>query len=140
MRGDGARWVIGGCGLVSSLAIGPTAVAAQTTDRLAVTDQVYTGWKYFQVYCARCHGDNALGTMAAPDLTYSVTEEGGVTADSFKVIVRNGASDPSDPERRMRGFEDLLDSTLVESVYAYVRARSDSSLAPGRPHRASAAQ
>jgi len=125
---------------VSSLAVGPTAVAAQTADRLAVTDQVYTGWKYFQVYCARCHGDNALGTMAAPDLTYSVTEEGGVTADSFKVIVRNGASDPSDPERRMRGFEDLLDSTLVESVYAYVRARSDSSLAPGRPHRASAAQ
>jgi mono/diheme cytochrome c family protein len=132
--------MIGSCGLVSSLAIGPNAVAAQTTDRLAVTDQVYTGWKYFQVYCARCHGDNALGTMAAPDLTYSVTEEGGVTADSFKVIVRNGASDPSDPERRMRGFEDLLDSTLVESVYAYVRARSDSSLAPGRPHRASAAQ
>jgi mono/diheme cytochrome c family protein len=140
MRIDVGRCTIAGCGLVSSLALGPRAVAAQTTDRLAVTDQVYTGWKYFQVYCARCHGDNALGTMAAPDLTYSVTEEGGVTADSFKVIVRNGASDPSDPQRRMRGFEDLLDSTLVESVYAYVRARSDSSLAPGRPHRASAAQ
>jgi mono/diheme cytochrome c family protein len=138
MKIDVGRWVV--CGLVSSLVLGPTALAAQTTDRLAVSDQVYTGWKYFQVYCARCHGDNALGTMAAPDLTYSVTEEGGVTADSFKVIVRNGASDPSDPERRMRGFEDLLDSTLVESVYAYVRARSDSSLAPGRPHRASAAQ
>ncbi len=117
----------------------PDGCQAQNTDRLAVTDQVYTGWKYFQVYCARCHGDNALGTMAAPDLTYSVTEEGGVTADSFKVIVREGASDPSDPERRMRGFEDLMDSTLVAAVYAYVRARSDSSLAPGRPHRASAA-
>jgi mono/diheme cytochrome c family protein len=140
MRNDVARWMIGGWGLALSLGPGPTAVAAQTTDRLAVTDQVYTGWKYFQVYCARCHGDNALGTMAAPDLTYSVTEEGGVTADSFKVVVRNGASDPSDPERRMRGFEDLLDSTLVAAVYAYVRARSDSSLAPGRPHRASAEQ
>ena len=140
MRSDVRRWMIGGCSLVLSLAPGPTAVEAQNTDRLAVTDQVYTGWKYFQVYCARCHGDNALGTMAAPDLTYSVTEEGGVTADSFKVIVREGASDPSDPERRMRGFEDLMDSTLVAAVYAYVRARSDSSLAPGRPHRAPAAQ
>jgi len=140
MSSDVARWMIGGGCLALSLGPGPTTVAAQTTDRLAVTDQVYTGWKYFQVYCARCHGDNALGTMAAPDLTYSVTEEGGVTADSFKVIVRNGASDPSDPERRMRGFEDLLDSTLVAAVYAYVRARSDSSLAPGRPHRASAEQ
>jgi mono/diheme cytochrome c family protein len=139
MRSDVGRWMIGGCSLVLSLFPAPTAVEAQNTNRLAVTDQVYTGWKYFQVYCARCHGDNALGTMAAPDLTYSVTEEGGVTADSFKVIVREGASDPSDPERRMRGFEDLLDSTLVAAVYAYVRARSDSSLAPGRPHRASAA-
>jgi mono/diheme cytochrome c family protein len=27
--------------------------------------------------CSRCHGDDAIGTMAAPDLTYSVTEEGG---------------------------------------------------------------
>ncbi len=139
MRSDVRRWMISGCSLVLSLAPAPTAVEAQNTDRLVVTDQVYTGWKYFQVYCARCHGDNALGTMAAPDLTYSVTEEGGVTADSFKVIVREGASDPSDPERRMRGFEDLMDSTLVAAVYAYVRARSDSSLAPGRPHRASAA-
>lgn len=137
MRSDVGRWMIGGCGLALSLA--PGALTAQTTDRLAVTDQVYTGWKYFQVYCARCHGDNALGTMAAPDLTYSITEEGGVTADSFKVIVRQGASDPSEPDRRMRGFEDLLDSTLVAAVYAYVRARSDSSLAPGRPHRAPSA-
>ena len=139
MRGDVTRWLTGGCGIVLSLALGPARTAAQTGDKLEVTDQVYTGWKYFQVYCARCHGDNALGTMAAPDLTYSVTEEGGVTADSFKVIVRQGASDPSEPDRRMRGFEDLLDSTLVEAIYSYVRARSDSSLAPGRPHRAPAA-
>jgi mono/diheme cytochrome c family protein len=27
--------------------------------------------------CSRCHGDGAIGTMAAPDLTYSVTAEGG---------------------------------------------------------------
>jgi len=134
------RRVAGGCAVVLGLAVGPPSAAAQGDDRLAVSDQVYTGWKYFQVYCARCHGDNALGTMTAPDLTYSVTEEGGVTADSFKVVVRNGASDPSAPDRRMRGFEDLLDSTLVEAVYLYVRARSDSTLAPGRPHRAAASQ
>ena len=42
MRRDVGRWMIGGCGLVLGLAPGPTAVTAQTTDRLAVTDQVYT--------------------------------------------------------------------------------------------------
>jgi hypothetical protein len=36
----------------------------------------------------------------------------------------------------MRGFEDLLDQSLIDALFAYVRARSDSSLAPGRPHRA----
>jgi mono/diheme cytochrome c family protein len=103
---------------------------------MQVTDQVYTGWKYFQVYCSRCHGDDALGTMAAPDLTYSLSDEGGITADSFRVVVKQGASSPSAaPDQKMRGFEDLIDPPLIEALYAYVKARSDGSLGPGRPHR-----
>ncbi len=141
MKGRAGHWLTGGCVLVTSLAVGPgRAVAQGGSDRLEVTDQVYTGWKYFQVYCARCHGDDALGSMAAPDLTYSLTEEGGVTADSFKVVVRQGSSSASvAPDQRMRGFEDLMDPPLVEAIYLYLRARSDGSLAPGRPHRAPAA-
>lgn len=116
------------------------ATAQKAGDRLEANEQVYTGWKYFQVYCSRCHGDNALGSMAAPDLTYSVTEEGGVTADSFAFVVRQGSSSPSAaPDQRMRGFDDLLDPALVEALYLYVRARSEGSLAPGRPRRAPAA-
>jgi mono/diheme cytochrome c family protein len=134
-------------GLVLATGLAPCPAAAQADsavapagkDRLAVTDQVYTGWKYFQVYCSRCHGDDALGSMAAPDLTYSVSEEGGVTADSFAFVVREGAMDSTAPDRRMRGFEDLLDQSLIDALFAYVRARSDSSLPPGRPHRAPAA-
>ena len=122
--------------------MGSGRVAAQDArDSLVVTDQVYTGWKYFQVYCARCHGDDALGSMAAPDLTYSVTEEGGITADSFKVVVRLGSSSPSvAPDQRMRGFEDLLDPPLIDAIYLYLQARSDGSLARGRPHRAPTTQ
>jgi hypothetical protein len=40
----------------------------------------------------------------------------------------------------MRGFDDLLDEGLIDALYRYVHARSDSSLTPGRPRRASAAQ
>jgi mono/diheme cytochrome c family protein len=120
------------------LACWPMAVAAQAApDRMVVSDQVYTGWKYFQVYCSRCHGDDALGSMAAPDLTYSLSEEGGVTADSFKVVVRQGSSSPNAaPDQQMRGFEDLLDDALIDALYNYARARSDGSLPPGRPRRA----
>jgi hypothetical protein len=40
----------------------------------------------------------------------------------------------------MKGFEDLLDPSLIDALYQYVKARSDSSLAPGRAHRAPASQ
>lgn len=142
MKSGAGRWMAAGCAVLLSLAGGAAGAAAQDGggDRLEVTDQVYTGWKYFQVYCARCHGDDAVGTIAGPDLTYSLSEEGGVTADSFKVVVRQGSSSPSAaPDQQMRGFEDLLDPTLIDAIYVYVRARSDDSLAPGRPRRAPAA-
>jgi mono/diheme cytochrome c family protein len=128
--------------VVLSLGVGLRDVAAQAAaDRLQVTDTVYKGWKYFQVYCSRCHGDDALGTMAAPDLTYSLSAEGGITADSFQVVVRKGASDPSTAQdKQMKGFEDLLDPDLIAAVYQYVKARSDSTLPPGRPHRAPTTQ
>ena len=135
-----------GLALAAGLAPGPAAAQADSAvaptgkGSLEVTDQVYTGWKYFQVYCSRCHGDDALGSMAAPDLTYSVSEEGGVTADSFAFVVRQGAVDSTAPDRRMRGFEDLLDQSLIDALFAYVRARSDSSLPPGRPRRAPTSQ
>lgn len=136
-----SRWLVRGLAVVLSLAAGPASAAAQAAaDRMVVTDQVYNGWKYFQVYCARCHGDDAVGTMAAPDLTYSLSEEGGVTADSFRVVVRQGSSSPNAaPDQQMRGFEDLLEPELIDVLYLYVRARSDGSLGPGRPRRAPAA-
>jgi mono/diheme cytochrome c family protein len=87
------------------------------------------------VYCERCHGPDALGTVDAPDLRYSVSPEGEVTADSFRVIVRNGSENRAE-NKVMKGFGDLLDDTRIEQLYAYVKARSEERLAAGRPHRA----
>lgn len=111
----------------------PPASARDTSrDKLLVTESEYQGWKYYAVYCERCHGPDALGTMDAPDLRFSVSPEGEVTADSFLVIVRNGSEN-----REMKGFEDLLDDQRVGYVYEYVKARSEGRLAAGRPRRAS---
>ena len=87
------------------------------------------------MYCERCHAPDAVGTADAPDLRYSVSPEGEVTADSFRVIVRNGSED-----KKMKGFADLMDDQRIDQIYAYVTARSEGRLAPGRPHRASPQQ
>jgi mono/diheme cytochrome c family protein len=118
---------------VASLPAAPSpAPAAQARpDPLLVTETEYQGWRYFAVYCERCHAPDAVGTDDAPDLLYSVSPEGGVTADSFKVVVWNGSED-----RKMKGFAELLDDQRIEQLYAYITARSEGRLAAGRPHRA----
>ncbi|MGH7517832.1 MAG: c-type cytochrome [Gemmatimonadales bacterium] len=109
----------------------PTSPPDPSRDQLLVTDAEYQGWRYYHVYCDRCHAPDAVGTADAPDLRYSVSPEGGVTVDSFKVMVRNGSEN-----KEMKGFADLLDDQRIEQVYAYVKARSEERLAAGRPHRA----
>ena len=109
----------------------PALAGQARPDPLLVTETEYQGWRYFAVYCERCHAPDAVGTEDAPDLRYSVSPEGGVTADSFKVIVRNGSED-----RKMKGFAELLDDLRIGQLYAYIMARSEGRLAAGRPHRA----
>lgn len=116
----------------------PAAAAAApapdtSPDRLLVTEVEYQGWRYFQVYCARCHGEDARGSLLAPDLTYSVSPDGKVTRDSFLVVVREGSQ-----SKEMQSWKALLDDVRIEQLYAYVKARSDGRLAPGRPHTAPA--
>lgn len=113
----------------------PAPASEGARDQLLVTEDEYQGWKYFAVYCERCHGPDALGTVDAPDLRYSVSEEGGVSADSFRVVVRKGAENREE-NKVMKGFEDLLDDQRIDQLYAYVMARSEGRLAAGRPHRA----
>ena len=114
----------------------PSTSPGETSgDKLLATETEYQGWRYYAVYCERCHAPDAVGTADAPDLRYSVSPEGGVTVDSFKVIVRKGTENREE-KKVMKGFEDVLDEQRIEQVYAYITARSEGRLAPGRPHRA----
>jgi mono/diheme cytochrome c family protein len=112
----------------------PAQAGDPSRDKLQVTENEYQGWRYFHVYCERCHGTDALGTVDAPDLRYSVSAEGEVTRDSFRVVVRKGTENKEE-NKVMKGFEDLLDDQRIDQLYAYVQARSEGRLAAGRPHR-----
>jgi mono/diheme cytochrome c family protein len=104
-------------------------VTAQTTaapaDKSNIYRDVYQGWKWWHVYCYRCHGVDALGTTTAPNLT-DPNEK--FTRAEFLRVVRTGV-----PKTAMQAWNKLLDDQQIGQVYVYVRARADKVLPPGRP-------
>jgi mono/diheme cytochrome c family protein len=105
---------------------------AAPPDSMLVSDAAYQGWKWFHVYCYRCHGVDAFGGQLAPDLRHSLGPDGAVTHDVFIRTVTDGRT-----TKGMPSWKTLLDSTQIEELYAYVKLRSDGTLPPRRPHRAS---
>jgi mono/diheme cytochrome c family protein len=87
--------------------------------------EVYQGWKWWHVYCYRCHGVDALGTTNAPNLTDPMEK---FTRAEFLRIVKTGK-----PNTAMQSWTKLLDDKQIGQVYQYVRARADKVLPPGRP-------
>jgi len=103
----------------------PTKTTAATVDTSDTYRDVYQGWKWWHVYCYRCHGVDALGTTTAPNLT-DPNEK--FTRPEFLRIVRTGV-----PKTAMQAWNKLLDDQQIGQVYVYVRARADKVLPPGRP-------
>jgi mono/diheme cytochrome c family protein len=103
----------------------PAASAAAAADRSDTYRDVYQGWKWWHVYCYRCHGVDALGTTTAPNLT-DPNEK--FTRAEFLRVVRTGV-----PKTAMQAWNKLLDDQQIRQVYVYVRARADKVLPPGRP-------
>jgi len=76
-----------------------------------------------------------MGSDLAPNLRKSVSSEGLITHELFLKTVKEGRQ-----EKGMQSWKALLDDSQIEQLYAYVKARSEQRLDPGRPHRATASQ
>src|SRR5262245_57808892 len=98
---------------------------AAAQDASTVYKNVYSGWKWWHVYCYRCHGQNAVGGNLAPNLS-DPNEK--IALKDFLFIVKNGSAD-----RTMQAWNKLLDDQQITQLYYYVRARRDKVLPPGRP-------
>lgn len=90
-------------------------------------DAVREGWRQYSANCARCHGDDAVAGMIAPDLRASVAK-GGVNRASFQSVVSGGRRD-----KGMPGFKDQLTTEQIGAIYAYLEARVNGHLPVGRP-------
>src|SRR5215831_14578402 len=81
-----------------------------------VYKDVYNGWKWWHVYCYRCHGMNAVGGNLAPNLS-DPNEK--LTLQFFRTTVRNGSADGS-----MQAWDKLLDDKQITQLFYYVMARA----------------
>jgi cytochrome c553 len=102
----------------------PAAAAAEPNPQ-ELYKSVYNGWKWWHVYCYRCHGTDANGTPLAPNLTDLNRK---VTLKEFLKTVRDGF-----PDEGMQAWSKLLDDNQITQLYYYVMARTDKVLPPGRP-------
>ena len=87
--------------------------------------RIYNGWKWFHVYCFRCHGVDASGSNITPNLRESIKV---IPYPDFVDMVREGR-----PARGMQSWKALLDNKQITDIFYYVRARSDRVLPLGRP-------
>jgi mono/diheme cytochrome c family protein len=111
------------------------SVRDSVRDSLLVPESVYQGWKWWHVYCYRCHGEDAIGGInpAAPDLRWALSPSGAnFPRDSFVNTALNGRL-----AKGMPSWSVLLDTSAIQELYLYVKARSDGWLKAGRPHRLS---
>jgi mono/diheme cytochrome c family protein len=89
-----------------------------------IYQDVYSGWKWWHVYCYRCHGVDAVGTTNAPNLTDPTKK---LSDMEFLNTVRTGIPD------KMQAWTKLLDDKQIGQIHLYVQARADKVLPPGRP-------
>jgi len=113
----------------------PTAVAADPyhpPPRDTVEAAVYKGWQQFSLHCARCHGEDGLGTSFAPSLILALKSEGHTPGrDEFMLVVTKGRPDKGMPSAAKIG----IDSLYFDGLYDYLKGRSDGRLHGGRPAR-----
>lgn len=131
------RRMLLGAALVSGLSAVAASVQAQElrdqyhqAPRDTVSQEVYDGWKQYNLNCARCHGEDVQGTTIAPHLILSLKPDGPIkTKELFLQTVCAGRPDRGMPSWCALGME----PATIDKIYAYVKGRSDAKLAQGRP-------
>jgi hypothetical protein len=108
----------------------PLRDAYHQAPRDTVDQATYDGWKQYNLNCARCHGEDVLGTTIAPHLIVSLKPDGPInTQELFVQTVCAGR-----PEKGMPAWCALgMDPAKINQIYSYVKGRSEGKIAPGRP-------
>jgi cytochrome c len=146
MRLLASAWVLAACTAPAGTPTPSTTTATSTSaaavpaapdpyhppPRDTVDAETYNGWKQFSLHCARCHGDDALGSSFGPSLVTSLGPTGEVaTRESFIEVLQTGRKDKGMPSAAKMG----LDSVYFDGLYRYLSGRGTGQLKGGRPAR-----
>jgi mono/diheme cytochrome c family protein len=93
-----------------------------------VDAQTYNGFRRYHAGCNHCHGQDGMGSTFAPSLLTSLP---GI--EDFRRVVSGGRTNGTSV---MKGFgDDPNIAPYIDDIYAYLQARADGALGPGRPVR-----
>ncbi len=103
----------------------------ETGGRLCKVDKkTYIGWRTYHAFCHQCHAQDAVGSTFAPSLVEKLKD---IDKARFIDSLDNGYKGQVGV---MPGWKDNPNvNKRYEELYAYLLARSDGALAPGRPKR-----
>lgn len=91
-----------------------------------VTADVFRGYELYNSYCFRCHGEDALGSLYAPDLRKSLNQ--GLTEQKFFTTAMVGVK-----AKGMPSWAGFLTPHEVRAIYDYVEGRAIGAVATGVP-------
>lgn len=102
-----------------------SSAAGSGTKGTEASGLVETGDTLFQQNCAFCHGRDAMGGEAGPDLTQSKLVREDKTGEKISQVVHEGR-----PDNKMPGFN--LSNPEISGIIAFIRAREAAAAAhPG---------
>lgn len=99
-------------------------------------DAVVLGYQKFVGHCSQCHGETAEGSTFAPSLVQQLK---GMDKETFVHIVANGQTSMNPGTGTYSVMppwgsnRSVMDS--IDSIWAYLKARSDGALKAGRPEQ-----
>lgn len=95
-----------------------------------VDKATYIGWRTYHAACHVCHSQDAVGSSFAPSLVERLQQ---IDEERFYSSVKNGYTGQIGVMPAWG--EDPNIKSKIPELYAYLKARSDGILGPGRPER-----
>ncbi len=106
------------------------AQGAQNASQCQVDKGTFIGWRTFHGFCHQCHSQDAIGSTFAPSLLERMKE---IDHERFAHSVAEGYTGQVGVMPAWKDNPNV--SKRYEELYAYLRARAEGALPPGRPDR-----